>query len=372
MLADFAQKNSIELTVVGPEAFLAQGIVDVFHSRGLRIFGPTKKAARLETSKSWALQFMKKHGLPHPQFAVFHDMSSAKKFIKNSPWLEFVIKADGLALGKGVIIAGSKKEAFKGVDAMAGFGEAGKTFVIQEKLQGYEVSVVAFTDGKTIVSLLPAQDYKRIFDGDCGPNTGGMGAYAPIPAVDKKLTALIQKNILQPFLQGVIKDKLDYRGVIYPGLMITKEGPKVLEFNARFGDPETQPQMMLLESDLLEIMEASISGNLKKRHVRFKKGAAMCVVLASKGYPGAYQKGETIYGLNRKYSGVEIFQAGTKIKEGKIVTAGGRVLGVTGYGANIKQSLKATYAAIGKRGVNFAKMQYRRDIGLRALTAIVR
>lgn len=367
-LTKFAIKQKIRLTIVGPEAPLVAGIVDYFRQKNLAIFGPTKKAAKLESSKSWALQFMKRHHLPHPEFKVFGDTKLAKKFIQDSQWSEFVIKADGLALGKGVLIANSKKEALQAIEEMTGFGEAGKTFIIQEKLQGYEVSVVAFTDGKIIVPLLPAQDHKRIFDGDRGPNTGGMGAYAPVPTVDKKLTTLIQKNILQPFLQGIIKDKLDYRGVIYPGLMITKDGPKVLEFNVRFGDPETQPQMMLLQSDLFEIVNACIRGKLRNNHVQFKKGAAACVVLAAEGYPGSYKKGEIIHGLDTKQNkNIQIFHACTTVDKGRITSSGGRVLGVTGYGTNIKQALKTTYAAIGKQGVYFSQMQYRRDIGQKAL-----
>src|SRR3989344_1215411 len=368
-LTKFAIKQKIRLTIVGPEAPLVAGIVDYFRQKNLAIFGPTKKAAKLESSKSWALQFMKRHHLPHPEFKVFGDTKLAKKFIQDSQWSEFVIKADGLALGKGVLIANSKKEALQAIEEMTGFGEAGKTFIIQEKLQGYEVSVVAFTDGKIIVPLLPAQDHKRIFDGDRGPNTGGMGAYAPVPTVDKKLTTLIQKNILQPFLQGIIKDKLDYRGVIYPGLMITNDGPKVLEFNVRFGDPETQPQMMLLESDLIEIIEACIGGTLSPELVTFKKGSALCITLSAKGYPTSYKKGEEIHGLSVELNdNVQVFHAGTSREDGNIVTTGGRVLSVTATGKTLEEAHKAAYQAIGKDGIWFEGMEYRTDIASQALS----
>ncbi len=370
-LSDFAEKNKIGLTVVGPENPLSLGIVDLFESKGLKIFGPTKSAARLESSKAWSSQFMNKYHIPQPKSFVFHSYKKAHDFIDEiSRPQSIVIKASGLALGKGVILPASKKEALTAIKTMMvdkQFGEAGREIVIQEKLTGPEVSVMAMTDGKTIIPLLPAQDHKRICDNDRGPNTGGMGAYAPVPFVDKHLMGQIQKTILEPTIVGMKKEGCPYKGILYAGLMLTEDGPKVLEYNARFGDPETQPLMMLLQTDLLKLFLSVVNGTLEKQKIEFLQEAAVCVVLAAAGYPGKYAKGETIYGLDKKtYPPAFVFQAGAVGQNGQTVVSGGRVLGVTAKGKDLKSAIKNGYSSIGKKGVYFKNMQYRKDIGAKA------
>ncbi len=369
-LLKFALTNEIDLTVVGPEAPLALGIVDVFLKKNLLIFGPTKKAALLESNKAWANKFMKKYHIPHPQSFIFSEYDKAVSFLKTYSGL-VVVKASGLALGKGVVIPKNKKEAIEAVKKIMvkrEFGEAGNKTVIQEKLDGQEISILAFTDGKTIIPLLAAQDHKRIFDQDKGPNTGGMGAYAPVPLVTKKLINEINTTILKPTILGMKKEGAPYKGVLYAGLMITKNGPKVLEYNCRFGDPEVQPLLMLLRNDLLPLILACVKGRLSKQKIAFKRGSSICVVLASKGYPGHYQKGKTIDGLNIKQNhDLQIFHAGTIQNNNQTLTSSGRVLGVTGYGKNLKEAIKKVYKIIGKNGVNFEGMQYRKDIAQKAL-----
>jgi len=366
-LLNFVLKNKIDFTLVGPEDPLALGIVDLFEKKGLVIFGPTKKASKLESSKSWAAEFMKRNNIPQPISFSFKNDKDAILFIKNVDASNYVIKASGLAMGKGVILPQSQKEAVDTINKIMikkEFGDAGNEIVIQEKLVGQEVSVIAFSDGKTVVPMLAAQDHKRAYDHDKGPNTGGMGAYAPAQALTPQLMKIVQKTILQKTIDAMKKEGYPYKGVLYAGLMITKNGPKVLEYNVRFGDPETQPVMMLLESDLFLILQSCINETLHKEKIKFSKDSSICVVLASKGYPGKYNKGEVIRGLNGKYDTQKfIFHAGTATNGDQIVTNGGRVLGVTATGKNIQTAIKNAYSIIGKKRVSFKGMQYRKDIG---------
>jgi len=373
-LLSFAIENNIDVTIVGPEDPLSMGIVDLFESKNQMIFGPSRLASRLESSKAWSTWFMKKYGIPQPISYTFKDYKKACSFFTTHNPLQFVIKASGLALGKGVILPQTKKEALgtiKKIMVDKEFGEAGNEVVIQEKLAGEEVSIIAISDGTTITPLLPAQDHKRIFDKDKGPNTGGMGAYAPVPFVTKKIINKIHETILQPTVEGMKKEGCPYKGVLYAGLMITKDGPKVLEYNVRFGDPETQPIMMLLKSDLLPLMLSCIKGNLKNKKIIFHNQASACVVLASKGYPGSYKKGELIQGLKTSDDkDIVIFHAGTTEKEGALFTNGGRVLGITARGKNFKDTIKKAYSIIGRKGVYFKGMQYRKDIGKKVIKNI--
>lgn len=366
-LIDFAINHSVDLTIVGPEAPLALGIVDTFQAAGLTIFGPTQQAAKLETSKAWATEFMQRHGIPHPESVVLENVKTAQNYVREHDPREIVIKADGLAAGKGVIVPDSKEEAQEAIERMMvekEFGVAGETIVVQERLGGPEVSVLAFCDGKIAVPLIPAQDHKRLLLGDRGPNTGGMGAYAPVRDVDVEE---IRRTILQPTVDGMREEGHPYRGILFAGLMLTPQGPKVLEYNVRFGDPETQPLMMLLESDLTPILMACIQGTLKPEMVRFRPGAAACVVLASAGYPGSSTKGVIIEGFDTVCDpSVHVFLAGTLKTRSGVVTDGGRVFGVTSYGTTIGEALKRAYGAIGPDGVHFDGMQYRSDIGKQA------
>lgn len=366
-LIDFVKKHSVDLTVVGPEAPLAAGIVDAFDARGLSIFGPSKAAAQLEVSKAWANGFMDRYNIPHPKSRVFINSNEALAFVRTNPWEGVVIKADGLAAGKGVIVADTQEEAETAVQMMmveGAFGDAGKTIVVQERLTGPEVSMLAFCDGKIAVPLIPAQDHKRIFEGDRGPNTGGMGAYAPVPFIDTMLIDEIHRRILQPTVDGMRKEGHPYKGILFAGLMLTPQEPKVLEYNARFGDPETQPLMMLLESDLAPILLSCIQGTLKPKAVQFRSGAAACIVLASAGYPESSTKGVLIHGLGViNNPNVQVFHAGTLATDRGVVTHGGRVLGVAAYGVTIDEALSLAYGAIGSHGVHFEGMHYRKDIG---------
>lgn len=366
-LLHFVQKNKIDLTLVGPEDPLAAGIVDLFEKNNLQIFGPSKLATRLESDKAWATDFMKRNKIPHPNSYCFNNYHLARSFFTFHKAKDYVIKASGLALGKGVILPNSKSEAFnviKRIMVDKEFGDAGNEIVIQERISGPEISLMAFSDGKTITPLLSVQDHKRIYDNDKGLNTGGMGAYAPVPLMTRKFIKKIEKNILQPTIKGMKKEKCPYKGILYAGLMMTKKGPMVLEYNARFGDPETQPLMMLLKSDLLSILLSCVKGDLDKKQVVFDKKVAVCVVLASKGYPGKYEKGEIIHGLKTMNNkDVIIFHAGTIFKDTKIVTNGGRVLGITASGNNIHIARKKAYKIIENKKVYFNNMQYRQDIG---------
>lgn len=366
-MADFAVKNNVGLTMVGPEATLCEGIVDVFRAKGLRIVGPDKIAAQLEGSKSFAKDFMNRHGLPTAKAAVFDAEAPALEYLKKNG-APIVVKADGLAAGKGVIVAMAQKEAEDAVKScFAGtFGQAGARVLLEECLIGEEASIIALCDGKTIKPLASSQDHKRALDGDLGPNTGGMGAYSPAPVVTDAMWKIINEKVLQPFLKGVQKDGLNFRGIIYAGLMITKDGPKVLEFNVRFGDPETQAILMRLDSDLVEALCAVADGRLADVELRWSPKPAVCVVMASAGYPGSYEKGKVISGLDEaEATGAVVFHAGTKLKDGKIVTSGGRVLGVTALGVDVADAVKNAYKAVGK--ITWEGVQYRKDIAHRAL-----
>jgi len=365
-LVDFVHKNSIDLTVVGPEISLEVGLVDALQKESRAVFGPSAAAARLETSKAFAGEFVEKYNIPHPKTTAFSDPEEAISFIKKSNY-PLVIKASGLASGKGVFLPDSLDGAVEKIGAISEGTVSGKArdyILIQERLIGRETSIIAISDGKTVVPFVPAQDYKRAYDGNMGPNTGGMGSIAP-SEMTPQLMDEIFKTILQPTIDGMAKDGTPYKGVLYAGLMLTAEGPKVIEYNARFGDPETQPLMTLLDSDLLTIMEASVNGDLSEKHIKFKKGSAICVVLAEKGYPGSYETGHEIHGLEMAKSNqnVQVFHAGTVGDGSKVLSAGGRVLGVTGYGKDLEEAISSAYGVIGKSGVWFEGMEWRRDIG---------
>jgi len=367
-LVDFASKNKIGLTVVGPEAPLAMGIVDEFQKRKLKIFGPNKEAAQIESSKVFAKEFMRKYHIPTAAFKVFSTPAEAIGFCKS---VEFpvVIKADGLAAGKGVIVVRNIKEATKAIeDVMVKqlFGKAGNRVVIESFLKGQEVSVMAITDSRVIWHFLSSQDHKQAYDGDRGPNTGGMGAYCPTSFTPRDVMTDIVEQILVPTVNGLNKEGIKYRGVLYAGLMLTETGPKVLEFNCRFGDPETQVVLPLLRSDLCDLMMAVVSGNLGSvGRLQWRRETAACVVMASRGYPGKYRTGVKISGL-KDYSGngCYLFHAGTALKGNQWVTAGGRVLGVTGIDKNLKSALSRAYRVAKK--IKFEGVMYRRDIGFRA------
>lgn len=366
-LLDFARREGIDLTVVGPEAPLAAGIVDAFEAAGLRIFGPRQAAARLEASKVFAKELMLKYGVPTAEAAIFGAPADAIRYVRarGGPC---VVKAEGLAAGKGVIVAddpAAAEAAIRHIMEEKAFGAAGERVLVEERLAGEEASVLAFTDGETVLPLLPAQDHKPVFDGDKGPNTGGMGAYTPAPAVTPALLKQIETEILLPVVRGLRAEGIVYKGVLYAGLMLTAAGPRVLEFNVRFGDPEAQPLLYLLRSDLVAVMEAVLAGKLGEVKLDWHPGAAVCVVLAAAGYPGSYRKGDVIEGLEDVPPDAMVFHAGTAVVDGKLVTAGGRVLGVTARGPDVRAAIARAYAAVAK--IKFAGMHYRRDIGQKAL-----
>ncbi|MBI2988494.1 MAG: phosphoribosylamine--glycine ligase [Deltaproteobacteria bacterium] len=368
-LADFAAREKIDLTVVGPELPLTLGISDLFKKRGLKIFGPDREAARLEGSKAFAKDILKENHIPTASFATFSDATSSKKYLADQP-SPYVVKADGLAAGKGVIICADRKEAEAAIDDILVrrlFGQAGEKVVIEEFLQGEEASFMALTDGEHILSLASSQDHKRVFDGDRGPNTGGMGAYSPAPVVTPEVHCRILDEILGPLLAGLKKKGVHYAGVIYVGLMVTDSGPKVLEFNARFGDPECQPIMMRLKSDLVSLLEATIEGKLHQVKADWHQDPAVCVVLCAQGYPGSYEKGKEIRGLEKLecWQRGSVFHAGTTGKQGHFLTSGGRVLGVTALGGNIQEAVREVYRAVGE--IEWEGMHYRKDIAERAL-----
>jgi len=368
-LADWAEKHAIDLTVVGPEAPLVAGIVDVFKARGLTIFGPSAKAAEIEGSKIFSKELMEKYGVPTAFFKVCDNLADARAFVeeKGAP---IVIKADGLAAGKGVVVAMTKAEALAALDEMMGahkFGSAGNRVVIEEFMEGEEASLLAFTDGKTIVPMLAAQDHKRVNDGDQGPNTGGMGAYCPAPVMTDALKEKTVKEVLRPIVDALAKEGRPYSGCLYAGLMIKGDSVKVVEFNARFGDPETQVVLPLLKSDLAEIMVACANGTLTPDLVEWSDKAAVCVVMASGGYPASYKKGIPITGLKaaNAMDDVVVFHAGTREEDGKILTNGGRVLGVTAVADDIPSAQQKAYDAVDK--IHFDGAHYRQDIAWRAL-----
>lgn len=364
----FVKEKDIGLVVVGPEVPLMNGLVDELEAAGIRAFGPRANAAEIEGSKSFAKDLMKKYGIPTARYEVFTAAEPARAYIRQegSP---IVVKADGLAAGKGVIVAMTEQEALDAVDAIMedhSFGDAGARVVIEEFMEGEEASLLAFTDGTTIRPMISAQDHKRAYDGDRGPNTGGMGTYAPAPVMTPEMTERAVEEILKPTIAAMAKEGRIYRGCLYLGLMVTADGPKVVEFNARFGDPETQVVLPLLDSDLVTIMCACADGTLADVPIRWKDGAAVCVVLASGGYPGHYDKGQEIHGLaDAEAMGALVFHAGTAMKDGKLVTNGGRVLGVVGRGADISSAVDAAYAAATK--ISFKDAYYRKDIAHRAL-----
>ena len=367
-LLAFAQENKIDLTVVGPEVPLANGIVDVFAEKGLKIFGPTKSAARIEGSKAFAKDLMAKYNIPTAGFAVFTEAEAAKEYIRKQG-APVVVKADGLAAGKGVVVAMTLDEALAAVDMIMCdnvFGQAGSQVVIEEFLVGEEASILTFTDGKTIVPMVAAQDHKRVYDNDEGPNTGGMGAYAPAPVVTPAISEQVMREILQPTVDAMAKEGSPYCGCLYLGLIITADGPKVIEFNARFGDPETQVVLPLLDSDLVTVMESCIDGTLANTGIKWKDAAAVCIVMAAGGYPGAYKGGDVMSGLDEaKEQGAYVFHAGTALRDGKFVTNGGRVLGVTAISSDIKQAVAKAYQAVDK--IQFEGVHYRKDIAHRAM-----
>jgi len=366
-LLDFAKKKKIDLTVVGPENPLALGIVDLFEKNKLAIFGPLCQAAQIEASKVFANQFMKEFKIPTADFKVFSVYSRAKKYLKKCSFPK-VIKAEGLAAGKGVFVCQNLKEGQQGLKTIMvdkKFAQAGSRVVVEECLFGQEASVICFTDGKKILPLLAAQDHKPVFDGGKGPNTGGMGAYAPTPLVDKETMEKIVEAVLKPTVEGMRKKGVLYKGILYAGLMLTKDGPKVLEFNCRFGDPETQPQLMLLKSDLVDLMLACIKGKLSGKRIVWHPGYSLCLILASGGYPGDYQKGFVIKGLPKKeVAGLKVFQAGTKLEKDSLVTNGGRVLGITSRALTLKKAADKAYQWAEK--IDFKDKYFRTDIGKKA------
>ncbi|MTW10498.1 phosphoribosylamine--glycine ligase [Pseudoduganella eburnea] len=368
-LADFVEQEHIGLTVVGPEVPLAAGIVNLFRARGLKVFGPTKEAAQLESSKDFAKAFMKRHGIPTAEYETFADAKAAHAFVDKTG-APIVIKADGLAAGKGVVVAMTLEEAHAAVDHMLSdnaFGDAGARIVIEEFLAGEEASFIVMCDGKNVLPLATSQDHKRLMDNDQGPNTGGMGAYSPAPIVTPAMHARVMREIIMPTIQGMAKDGIQFTGFLYAGLMIDAAGnPKTLEFNCRMGDPETQPIMARLKTDLLGVMEHAVNGTLDQVELEWDRRTAVGVVLAAAGYPDAPRKGDHIHGIPAETPDSVTFHAGTTDDaEGKLVTSGGRVLCVVGLGDNVKMAQKQAYEAVDKIG--FEGVQFRRDIGWRGL-----
>lgn len=368
-IARFAMEEKIDLTVVGPEDPLAHGIVDYFESLGLKIFGPSKLAAEIESSKVFSKELMVKYNIPTAKNETFDDPNKAKAYIKKiGP--PIVIKADGLAKGKGVIVCHDLDKALDAVDIIMikkEFGEAGNRVLVEEFLTGEEASFIAFTDGMTILPMASSQDHKPIYDSDKGPNTGGMGAYSPAPVVTDEVHNLIMETIMKPAIKGMAAEGRHYKGILYAGLMISDGKPKVMEFNARMGDPETQAVLPRLKSDIIPIILACIDGTLDKIQMEWTKGPAVCVVMASGGYPDKYEKGKTIIGLNKaaEMKDVMVFHAGTAKQDDRIVTNGGRVLGVTALGTDIKDAIDRAYKAVGK--ISFDKAYFRTDIGHKAI-----
>ncbi|MFN7849327.1 MAG: phosphoribosylamine--glycine ligase [Burkholderiales bacterium] len=367
-LAEFAQREKIDLTVVGPEAPLAAGIVDLFRAQGLRIFGPTQAAAQLEASKDFAKSFMQRHGIPTAEYQTFSDAAQAHAYVahKGAP---IVIKADGLAAGKGVVVAMTLAEAHAAIDAMLvdnKLGTSGARVVIEEFLVGEEASFIVMVDGKNVLALATSQDHKRLLDHDEGPNTGGMGAYSPAPVVTPEIHAKAMNQIIKPTVAGMAQDGIPYTGFLYAGLMIDHDGnPKTLEFNCRLGDPETQPIMARVKSDLVPIFEAAIEGQLDQVEIEWDRRTALGVVMAAENYPGEPRKGDVIHGIPPENDDSVTFHAGTVLKQEQVLTQGGRVLCVVGLGESVKLAQKQAYAALDQ--IQFDGMQYRHDIGWRAI-----
>lgn len=369
-LVDFAKRESISMTIVGPEAPLSEGIVDAFQAAGLRIFGPTKAAAQLESSKDYAKAFMAQHGIPTSVYKTFDDASAAHAYVRTRG-APIVVKADGLAAGKGVIVAQTEDEAHQAVDMMLvehGMGGAGARIVIEDFLDGEEASFIAMVDGKHVLALASSQDHKRLLDGDKGPNTGGMGAYSPAPIVTPAMHARVMREVIQPVVKGMAQSGTPYVGFLYAGLMIAADGsPKVLEFNCRLGDPETQPIMLRLKSDLYDLLDQALKGELDKVEAEWDRRVALGVVMAAAGYPASPRKGDEISGLPDLLEDAHVFHAGTTTNDGKIVTSGGRVLCVTALGDTVRVAQRRAYEIA--ESIRFDGRQMRSDIGFRAINA---
>ncbi len=370
-LIKFAQQNNVGLTVIGPEAPLAAGVVDAFQEAGLRVFGPSKAAAELEASKVFCKNLLRQADVPSAEYRVFRDPENATKYLIDREDVPLVVKADGLAAGKGVIVCDEREAAIDAVKRIGQdkeFGTAGNQIIIEERLEGQEVSVLAITDGRTIVTLAPAQDHKRAGDGDTGPNTGGMGAYSPTPLVNDELLSEVEEKILVPTVHAMKRGRRPFRGVLYAGLMLTERGPKVLEYNVRFGDPECQPILMRLKSDLFELLDATVDQRLDEiEPLEWDPRPAVCVVMASEGYPGSYERGLPIRGLEEaaKLEDVQVFHAGTTVAGGEVVTDGGRVLGATALGKNISAAKLNAYSAV--KAIRWPGAWCRKDISDKAV-----
>ncbi|KKY01028.1 phosphoribosylamine--glycine ligase [Paraclostridium benzoelyticum] len=363
-LYKFAKENKIDLTIVGPEVPLVDGIVDKFEKENLRIFGPNKKCSMLEGSKAFSKEFMIKHDIPTAKFKEYMDLDEAINEIDSFGY-PVVIKADGLAAGKGVVIAKDKEEGIKALREMMSdkkFGSAGEKIVIEEFLKGIETSILAFVDNNTIVPMESAKDHKKVYNNEEGPNTGGMGTFSPSNIYDEQLSHIVKKEVLDKTLKGFKYDNLNYKGILFIGLMITEDGPKVLEYNVRFGDPETQSVLLRLETDLIEIIEAILENRLNEIHIKYDEKNAVCVMLTSGGYPESYEKGKVITGLDKVDEDIVIFHSGTKIINNKLVTNGGRVIGISAKGNSLEEASKKVYENIEK--IKFEGMHYRTDIGV--------
>jgi len=365
-LVEFSVAEKFDLVMVAPDDPLALGLVDELEKAGVRAFGPHANAAVVESSKAFSKALMKKYGIPTAEYETFSDISAAQEYIQKQG-APIVVKADGLALGKGVVVAQTIEEAQDALHSMMEdkkFGDSGSTVVIEECMTGPEVTVLAFTDGKTIVPMLSSQDHKRVFDNDEGPNTGGMGAFCPSPNYTPEIADFCMKNIFRPTINAMAAEQRPFKGVIYFGLMLTPQGPRVVEYNARFGDPETQPILSMLETDLLDIFEAVIDERLSELEITWKKGSSCCVVLASGGYPVEHQTGYEIIGLDDVSPDVFVYHAGTSLEDGKLLTSGGRVLGITATAENLSSAAELAYAGVSK--ISFTNRHYRTDIGKRS------
>ena len=363
-LYKFAKENKVDLTIVGPEVPLVDGIVDKFEKENLRIFGPNKKCSMLEGSKAFSKEFMRKHDIPTAKYKEYMDLDEAINEIDSFGY-PVVIKADGLAAGKGVVIAKDKEEGIKALKEMMNdkkFGSAGEKIVIEEFLKGIETSILAFVDNNTIVPMESAKDHKKVYNNEQGPNTGGMGTFSPSNIYDEQLSNIVKKEVLDKTLKGFKDDNLNYKGILFIGLIITEDGPKVLEYNVRFGDPETQSVLLRLETDLIEIIEAILENRLNEIHIKYDEKNAVCVMLTSGGYPESYEKGKVITGLDKVDEDIVIFHSGTKLINNKLVTNGGRVIGISAKGNSLEEASKKVYENIEK--IKFEGMHYRTDIGV--------
>lgn len=371
-LVEFVRKNGIDLTVVGPESALSVGLVDALQEAGRRVFGPTKAAAELESSKVFCKNLLRHADVATADYRVFHNAKSAITYLKDRDDVPVVVKADGLAAGKGVIVCDNREQALAAVDRIAvqkEFGESGNELVIEERLHGQEASVLAITDGQTLITMPACQDHKPAYDGDTGPNTGGMGAYCPTPLVTEEMLAKVEEKVLVPTIHQMKRSRRPFRGILYAGLMITSQGIKVLEYNVRFGDPECQPLIMRLKSDLVDLLEATVDGRLDEvGPPEWDPRPAVCVVMASEGYPGKFERGMSIRGLDEaaKVPDVKVFHAGTAIKDSQVVTDGGRVLGITALGTSVSAAKLQAYTAV--KSIRFSGAWCRKDISDKALS----